>query len=312
MIAILTDPEVGGTFLTWSIYYLSGRDDYYSIDEQKFIPITNNPLTEQNAHNFYPNQVMKAESFEKTFEQMLAAEKLSDFNIIYMHHFDGTPNSHDQKTADAVEKLLPHVSKTVLLTSTPDQALYKCSYSSRNNLNFEEFVDRFFSMSKEIWDQPNLKNIWDKREFLALNFRPFDNFRITENLNLNHDHYHLNTMEIWNTFDESVGDLLKYLEVDIDDKKFEHWLAVYQQWKKIHKNRLFFIWYFDTIIKYIIEGHSLDLIRFNLDICQEAAIQHTLIYKHNLNLKTWQLEKFTNTRQLHELLEPNSHPLSKY
>ena len=53
----------------------------------------------------------------------------------------------------------------------------------------------------------------------------------------------------------------------------------------------------------------MDLTRLKLDIIQEAFIQHELIYKHNLNLKTWQLEKFTNTQQLHNLLETNTHPL---
>ena len=37
-----------------------------------------------------------------------------------------------------------------------------------------------------------------------------------------------------------------------------------------------------------------------------------LIYKYGLNLKTWQLEKFpNNTKQLHELLEENIHPIEK-
>ena len=53
----------------------------------------------------------------------------------------------------------------------------------------------------------------------------------------------------------------------------------------------------------------MDLTRFDLDVIQEAFIQRELIYKHNLNLKTFQLEKFINTQQLHNLLEPNIHPL---
>ena len=75
---------------------------------------------------------------------------------------------------------------------------------------------------------------------------------------------------------------------------------------------MLFVAYFDKIINYIIEGYELNLDKFNLDLVQEAAIQHELIYKHNLNLKTWQLTKFTNTRQLHNLLEPNIHPLTTY
>ena len=90
---------------------------------------------------------------------------------------------------------------------------------------------------------------------------------------------------------------------------YQKWLLIYNQWKNVHKQKLMFVWYFDTIINNILQGIDFDLIRFNLDITQEATIQHFLIYKHNLNFKTWQLIKFTNTRQLHELLEPNIHPL---
>ena len=42
---------------------------------------------------------------------------------------------------------------------------------------------------------------------------------------------------------------------------------------------------------------------------EQAFTQHKLICKHNLNLKTQQLETFTNTQQLHNLLEPNIHTL---
>ena len=60
-----------------------------------------------------------------------------------------------------------------------------------------------------------------------------------------------------------------------------------------------------TIIESILKNNYIDLTKFNLDIVQEATIQHELLYKHNLNLKTWQLEKFMDSKQLHSLLEPN-------
>jgi len=57
----------------------------------------------------------------------------------------------------------------------------------------------------------------------------------------------------------------------------------------------------------------MDLSRFELNLNQEASIQHVLIYKYDLNLKTWGLEKFpNNTKKLHELLEPNIHKITQY
>ena len=66
---------------------------------------------------------------------------------------------------------------------------------------------------------------------------------------------------------------------------------------------------FDDTMKCIVNGWYKELPELTFD--QEVIIQHALIYKHNLNLKTWQLSKFTNTKQLYQLLEPNIHDLSK-
>jgi hypothetical protein len=90
------------------------------------------------------------------------------------------------------------------------------------------------------------------------------------------------------------------------------WIKIYADWKKFHYQRLMFCWYFDQIVNYIINGYYMDLSRFNLDIMQEACIQHHLIYQHDLNLKTFNLKKFYNTQQLHQLLEKNPHPLPQY
>ena len=327
MIAILTDPSVGGNFLNWSIYYLAGHGEYYSAIEKRMVPILENPLTDRNAHNFLANIPDNVKEFDEILDNLLSHQSL--YNTIYFHQFSDHqefPNG----TADAIKKLLPHVSKTLLLTQDPRHILYQCSFyhrgddsvSSLRNLSIKvtddherhfDFIKYFFDSSMQVWGESNFDNIWDNREFLALNFRPFDvNYKITDCIDLNHDHYEINAIELWNRFDETVVDLFKYLELEIDVNNFYKWKIVYYEWKKKHKNRILFVWYFDMIIDYIINGYRLDLTRFNLDLYQEAAIQHTLIYKHNLNLKTWQLEKFTNTRQLHELLETNIHPISNY
>jgi hypothetical protein len=174
---------------------------------------------------------------------------------------------------------------------------------------YEDFINYFFKDSKILFQQQQLVNKWDQREFLALNLRPFDPVTLNDVFDYDISHYALDTSDLYNTFDHSVKDLANYLEIKIDFARYDSWHKVYCTWKKIHTQQQLFTWYFDRIIDYIINGHNLDLTRFELDIVQEATIQHTLIYKHNLNLKTWQLEKFKNTQQLHNLLEPNIHAL---
>ena len=67
------------------------------------------------------------------------------------------------------------------------------------------------------------------------------------------------------------------------------------------------MWYVDEIVDDILYNRPRNLIDFDLDLLQEAIIQQKLIKTYNLNLKNWQLECFTNTQQLHSLLEPNIH-----
>ena len=318
MIAILTDPGVGGTFLNWTLHYLSGHDQYYSAASRKLVPLVTNPLTSINSHNFLPNQPTDLTSFQEIL-QILVDHQSPQFSTIYFHNFRQTTD-----TSIAVKTLLPNVSKTILLTSLSNHELYQCNFNSRtqgspgwnqnikitdNQVRLNDLVDFFFKDSKTIWDGQGLNNIWDIREFYALNFRPFSVPRMIDHMDLSVDHYHMNVIELWDRFDQTVEDLFCYLGIEIHSKNLKKWHNIYQQWKKTHKNRLFFVWYFDIIIKYILEGHNFDLSRLQLDIVQEAAIQHVLIYQHGLNLKTWQLEKFQNTKQLHALLEPNLHTL---
>ena len=313
MITLLTDPMVGGTFLSWTIYYLTGKTHYFSARQDKMIELPNDPLTNKNAHNFFPNQPLYLNELDWFLPKLINKDE-----CVYMHQFRNN-------TAEAITKLLNYSTKTVVLSMNKDQVLYQCRYRPRSamlswqdqrQLNdadevYADSVNYFFKESKKKWDQLQLNDIWDKREFMALNFNPYQHNSMLSYLDNTKQFYFVNTMDIWTNLDQSVYEIFEYLDITIDEHRYKQWLPIYNQWKKYHSDNIKFVWYFETIVDSILKGFDFDLIRFNLDIRQEATIQHTLIYKHNLNLKTWQLEKFLNTKQLHNLLEPNIHDLSK-
>jgi hypothetical protein len=226
-------------------------------------------------------------------------------------------------TFDMIKEISALFSKVVVLGNNHD--MYNVSFQGRElssklsnpgvkNHSFEEqhldFIEYFFKDNQTLWTEMGLTNIWDHREFLALNMRPKIRPKIKPLIDQSIQHHYIDTFDFYNIFDLNIDCLFDYLNVKLDQTKKSHWQIVYQKWRKLHVNRMQFAWYFDNIIDSIINGHALDLTRFNLDIVQEACIQHSLIYHHNLNLKTWQLNKFINTTQLHQLLEPNQHPLS--
>lgn len=315
---------MGGTFLTWSLHWLSGHDQYYSIQQKGLVDLINDPLTLTNSHKFIANHPQTADQCIRMFDE-LNQTKTDSFHTVYLHNFAHTTESIDSKMIKCVEQLAICAEKIIVLSNS--EPLYHASYRSRhgttnlwqhpekiaNNADeiFDDFVGHFFTQSKNQWLQLGLTDIWDQREFVALNFDFKNTLHIKPNIDATVDCYEINTMDLFNTFDISAKHLFEYLELPIVQHRWQPWIDIYRAWRQHHHSRLQFVWYFDTIIQAILNGDSFDLTRLQLDLVQEAAIQNTLIYQHNLNLKTWQLQKFTNTKQLHTLLEPNHHDLSK-
>jgi hypothetical protein len=321
---ILTDPGVGGTFLTWSIHYLAGHTQYFNHKINHWVDLPSDPLTNSNAHNFKPNQPNSYDEFQFCLTSLLNCET-SDFHTMYFHTFGEFPPSNDfVETQKAITDVGRVATRTVVLTNQLKNSLYQASFRQRhlstksfidpsrpnltNQEQLDDFINYFFKDSAKTYQSLNLTQVWDQREFLALNVREEKN-SIARFVDLSIDHWDVDCLELFNTGDLCMRSLFDYLDLDIDPVRFATWIQIYQEWRKIHYNRLNFLWCFDKIVDYILNGYCMDLTHFDLDIVQEAAIQQELIYKHNLNLKTWQLEKFTSTQQLHQLLEPNTHTL---
>ena len=326
MISILTDSAAGGNFLVWTLHYLAGHNEHYFTKQDSWVSVPNSPLKQANAHNFKTNHAETLEEYYDIIHKLLSTPT-DLFHSIYVHPFDNSIDSVITDTSIAINHLSKYSKKTLLLTHSDHYKLYQCKYKARASVKnwnnpkekihdpdeiHNNFIDYFFNDSKRIFDKLKLDATWDRREFLALNIRPFKNVSMRDTVDLATDHYALDTADLYNMFDCTVIDLFKYLELPMDHSRFDQWNTVYSDWKKFHYQQQQFIRYFDKIINYTLNGYHLDLTRFDLDLMQEAAIQHVLIYKHNLNLKTWQLDKFFNTQQLHNLLEANTHSLSNY
>lgn len=323
IVSILTDPAVGGTFLTWSIYYLAGQEYYRNFKKQETVVIPDNPLTDINAHNFIPTQPNSVEQVETIYNNVKSAPE-HQLDIIYMHNLPTFPynnNLSDEITKFAVEKLKTITNKFIVLYTADSHKLYSTKYEGRtikkslNNPSIihdnseklhNEYIDTFFLDSKEKWNELGLTQSWNYREFLALNLRPYNVKSILPAFNLTADHYRIEIFDLYQRFDITVKSLFNFLNLEMDLKRYNQWIPIYNQWKKLHHDRIEFVEYFDLIVDSIINNYSLDLTRFKLDIVREATIQHVLIFKHGLTLKSHELEKFPNNAQeLHTLLEPN-------
>lgn len=287
------------------------------------MPLVDTPLTKWNAHNFLPNQPnidqgIPGKALQNLYDMIDCFGNLDGpyQEVVYIHNY-----RKPAETPIAVDCLCGSSEKIFLISAKRNPLYFVADFPREGKTRvdstqvitdketyYDYFVDRYFFESNQKWQDSGLNSIWDKREFLALNFDPYCNDHIENYFDRNTNHYYLDAMELF-TSHHYIHGVFDYLELSIDQERYSNWKAIYQEWTIKHQSRLLFSTYFDTIIDYIINGHELDLGRFNLDLYQEAVIQRCLIYKHNLNLKTWKLEKFINTKQLHNLLEPNQHNL---
>jgi hypothetical protein len=326
IIGVVADATMGGTFLTWSLHYLAGHSTYFSAKEKNYINLIDDPLTNINAHKFRPNQPNDLIQFDQYID-LIINTPTELFHSIYFHQLRPTNGILDQTdTTTAVKKIqATHTTKLIVLNNGQDHALYNSKFEGRvlrskfgsasdTNKNFDDqlsdFVNTFFKDSKIAWGNLNLDNVWEYREFLALNLRPRKQPNIISSVDLTRSHYRIDSFDLFQKFDSTVKSLFAYLDISIDSSRWNNWLQIYRKWQTFHLDRILFVEYFDVIITSIINNYYLDLSRFELDLVREAVIQHELIYKHRLTIKGWGLEQFpNNTQDLHKLLEPNIHQI---
>jgi hypothetical protein len=322
--SVITAPGIGGTFLTWSLEWLSGHDQYFYFPDNRYQSVCENPLTEINAHNYSPNQPQTLEQLRICYDILSNPDIDRHDHFVYFHNLKNQQNTYpsdprlDQQGIDiAFEKSR----KCLVLDLPKNYFLYKISSLDREltqkfdsqefNQSFKEqktdFINYFFGPDYHLWNDLELKDIWDQREFLALNLRPFDQVTINKDHLIGKQYFSINSIDCWLCLDRLMGPILEFLGLKARPDRWEHWHKIFSKWSNLHYDRIRFAWYFEEIVSAILNGIDFDLDRFNLDLYRESVIQHVLLYRYNLNLRTHNLHKFENTKQLHNLLENNIH-----
>lgn len=318
-VALLTDPGIGGTFVSWSIYYLTGHRDYWYFRTNKTELLTNEPLTGINAHCFQPNQIRCSADISMLVDRTPVND---DLLVVYAH-----PMPLDVRQPE-INQMTQFADRVLVMTVPSQHHFYHYRYQGRTLTHklsdptqrnqswqeqHEDFLAYYFAADLAKWQEMGLTETWDRREFLALNLRPYESsLQIKDMVPLKSNHLYLDARDAWFMLDQSIKDIVSWLGLEIDTERQSQWQAIYDSWRTLHYNRVKFYWYFPNIIDAILTGQDMDLTRFQLDIVQEAVIQHELIYRHGLNFRTWGLQSFGNTRDLHNLLEPNPHPVVQY
>jgi hypothetical protein len=337
--AVASYQSVGCTFLDWSIHYLSGQKQFYNV-RQQWIPLSDNPVNSVNAHGHLKNHPRGLDHTKHCIDTLSNINGLASLYPVNMSYVDAaqalgitldssTTSEDFKKIVDATKndfaQILEYISQRnidlICVDLAPESALYciqsrssegtilknpgKNTHYSRDDQQ-KDFEDLFFKQSTNVWNDLGLTNTWDRREHLALCTRPFDVNLCSSSLVSKH--LRIDSRLWWTVGEVVIKQVLDYLNMPLDQSRIGHWRSIYQEWQKPQLKSLEFVFNYQHIVDSILNNWYCDI---DLTFEQEVVIQHCLIYQHNLNLKTWQLEKFpNNTQDLHKLLESNIHPLT--
>ena len=335
--------SLGNTFLDWTIQYLSGSVYHLHanrlLNVQRSL-LTDNPLQFQstkvgNAHIHCKTHPHGLSEIQQVIAKIKSTKKVDELVTIYScplnfvetanKKFKKNIHSDFFKNKENLKMLLEYIATDfgkifeycnsesmplIYVEDTMWNFLYKPRYNvtfdSQGKLyqpdNFQEIVynalDWGFPNAKEKFDN----HIWDTREYIALHLRPSDNTMFKFNFKL--PHYFIEANSLWIDGEHTIEHVMDWLNLGIVKDRYTNWLPVYKKWQQMHLARLRLPQNIEFICKAIINGWDHSLKQYNLDLFDEAFIQHKLIYKYNLTLKNWGLETFPdNTNKLTGLLE---------
>jgi hypothetical protein len=310
LFAITCSGTLGGTFLDWSIHWLSGADKFYKLN-LGWIDLVSNPLTPTNAHGHQKNHPCGSA------ETLAAAQDLKELQTDNLLSFYSFPiNELEEDYVKLWYCLIQHSIPIIYIKLTAP-IVYNTTLRSLENKSFtfnsveelhEQFLQKHFKKDYDYWKNIlKMNNIPDSREFIALNVRPHEYIDPTVAADFSKSHFYLDAQELWYNGEDALTRIMKYLDIKIQNERLISWVPIYKQWQQKQLNILKFSWNLDRICESIVKDYYYDLSEYNLGLWEEAIIQHEMIYKYGLNFKTWQLEKLpNNTQELHKLLEPNT------
>ena len=336
---VTSTESVGCTFLDWSIHYLSGSTKFYNV-ESGWSDLVSNPVSSVNAHSHPKNHPNGVELTTEVISRLTTVKHsgISSFYPIPMHeesvaekinipinqpsdfYNDKILQYQQQDYANIWQKSAISNIAIVYVKLTSDclytQSVRQFDRNVPNQIDqphttkevHSAFLNIFFKDSQLKWS--GLTDVWEQREFIALNIRPYYYNTIDKCIDFSTPHYYVDARELWYNGKNTLINIMQYLDLTVDADRLESWLPIYYEWQQKQLNILKFSWNIDHICNCIINNHYYDISSYNLDLWHEAILQHILIYKHGVTFKSWGLATLpTNTQELYQLLEPNIHPV---
>ena len=322
IVTVCTDYVSGGTFFSWTLEYLTGKDQYFGYnmpisDTPAFIDLPSNPLTKLNSHAFVANEFpvdnpnLGLSTVDNPDEAYFFSLDETDTYLELLqqqqtHVYVQNPG-HERlaKIQDASKSVFRLVNDSMYYMNF-NQRHHDADYCGNDDL-LSRWLVKYFANSIEKFG--GIENYYSRRELLSLIIRPHANSSHGpyKSFDSSKPHMLIHAHDMYHYFDSMVYDCFAYAGLAVNESRYEKWVQVWHQWRKIQKTRILFQSYLDRIVEYTVSGYDMDLTRFNLDIMQQAVIMQEIARKHDLTIAGYGVNEFTSTAQLHALLEPLIH-----
>jgi len=317
IVGILGSSGCGGTFLDWTINYLSGATAHWTmycdlnrrepnpafhashqpwIDFARCTPVPDNPLLAQTAHRH-----AKTHPTRLTLPRVLQA--------FAQHNPDPVQTFYYFDNLDADNPITQH---NKIIAQYPQVKFIPYTYTSHS-------VDIIFCMQLEklpamidLYAEGLDTDPWTRRELLSLSYPSMIAGQTTAETILPHANSHsLNFDDFFYRLPDCMPQLFEYLGLTIDPVRWPGWLAVYQQYQK--NNNTDFFQNLDYIVECIVKNNKIDLSIYNMTFAKQVVLASKLLYNYNYTLKAQGLAEIGNcTQQWHSVLETNTyHKLNK-
>ena len=297
--------NLGTTFLIWSIHYCTNEKDFYSIADDEFVTISEDPFDGITAHKMRPNRYRPVFDVDAIINH--SGGKLNHFRDFSKKYRDTGTSS----TKPFLAKMETHGIKTINITCTGLQFLIgflRFTYTEpnwQNNFNAvkkhcKHYWPRFFD-DAHIYE--NRLTTWhDIREGIAFNIRPY---QIPAMGNNNKNIYDCEFEDLLTNGKKEILNILDFLDLKAHTPNLDHWCDMHDIWKGYLHHYINFCNDIEMIIESILKNKSVDLAQYRMDVLKEGVILHLLMFRHELNL-TKSIEKLPhNTQEIFKLLGKN-------
>lgn len=231
MLTIIFDPtNSGGTFLNWSLHYLSAQKKHHFVDGSS-IKISEYPLVDGlNAHGHKTNSsnLPGGLFFEEQYKSLCKKSKSDGIKILHFY------SRGDINEGVALDACVRDGGRVIVLAAETDPFRHRFRGRSFEHLNFDHFKNLILAQYQNL-DPAKISTPGLLREFIVFNMRKWDNERISlldiVGRFLDNRHYFvLKKQDLLTKGQQALRECMQWLGLKIDEQRVKTWLTVAERW----------------------------------------------------------------------------------